>query len=263
MIEHFMREPTCVGALFGCEAEGDLQVFASEQLILKDDHFDDGFLKGKMDLMTQVYPDWELVGWYCVSNEDPNNLPIAHNIQKQLLTINESAILIVMKGEGDYGVSAFEHEFKEIDGVRHFGFNGGIEIKVDSTDAERITVNQITNITNHSTSTPFIDSAANACQRLSEQIGQVIGFLEGVKEGKITPKPGQLRDLAKFASSLSVANMKQYDEKFNQETEDGILTNSLAMAAKLLVRQERLDTLQSAEADSSLSSPAAQFNTVY
>eukprot|EP01138_Halocafeteria_seosinensis_P013841 gb/GECG01014134.1/.p1 GENE.gb/GECG01014134.1/~~gb/GECG01014134.1/.p1 ORF type:complete len:349 (+),score=59.86 gb/GECG01014134.1/:1-1047(+) len=210
-----------VGVILGTQSDKEIHInFASDLRLVpnKNDSesspwkIDIEYLEKQVRLITEVHPEVELLGWYMASasEADPNEVLTFHH---QLKELNENPLMLMLDPRFDEDakelpVSIYISQFDTDEGK---GKEKLVKIpyKIDITEAERSTINNVSNTVQSKgaggdTVSEAINSSQDALKMFRNRTNAIIEYLIAVKEGKIQADPQLLRSIAALSHRLPV-----------------------------------------------------------
>lgn len=266
------REPCVYGMLFGVQTGLKVEVFNSMELVVTRDggrpRVDKAFLTERLDLLKKVFETYELLGWYAT---EADVQPWDLDLHEDIASFNESPLFLrlnpaLVADMKELPMYVYEAEWDADAGERVFV---GTAFRIDSVESERITVDAISDTRaekgNESSSTSrgqergrtgvgvggnrgsttvamcvapscavqhHYTQLETALRRVSERIGVLSAYLEGVRSGRFRPDPAILREVAGVITRLPAADSKEFERAFLTEMNDTLLTTLVAEVAK-------------------------------
>lgn len=197
---------------------------------------DIAYLVSKRDQVLQVFPTYEIMGWYISGRELGDYL---QNPQKTMLKYNESPLLLLVDCEPSSVVRdlpAFIYETSVHIGDERTLFTK-IPYRIESEESERISVDHIT----HLQSTGMEDSSSlvkqlggmhDAVWMLQQRIKVIQAYLEGARRGDHPVDLNLLRHVKALCNKLPAIDSDKFNESFLTSYQDSLLIAYLGMLTK-------------------------------
>ena len=135
-----------VGCLFGKQTGRNLEIFNSFELAYKTDHgklaIEEQFIKTQSDMLKQLFPDFEIIGWYSTStHNEPDDDDI--NIHKLMQKYNENPLYLIVNVNAppgrDLPLSVYEGNMQIVQLQPVLTFQK-VNYQIASLPAERVAV---------------------------------------------------------------------------------------------------------------------------
>ncbi|KAL9933610.1 hypothetical protein V8E36_007268 [Tilletia maclaganii] len=259
------------GILLGTQQGRDVELHNSFEIVLSDDKHDAGessagpgldqrALKTRQEQFKQVFPSFEIMGWYS-SGTEPDEKDMA--IHKQLLSYIKNLIFLklcpsqlqqpqssedpeqataIRRGDDDLPLYAFETvlevaarpgQGKDADeSLRPDGAEDGPEA-MNTGEAERIAVDHVskpasTGTGEETTLIANLTTQYNAIKMLSDRVRAVAQYVALVQRGAFPRDHETLRQVRALVSCLPVVGMPELKDKLIEEYNDVLLMSYLS-----------------------------------
>lgn len=238
-----------------------IQVFTCFELV-----FDAGanklsidFLKARLQKFSQVFPNFEFLGWYSCSEDGSSPSESDLVIHQSLFDINESRtplyLMLRPPKAGTSSASSNANATKNKDlpiQVWELVVGNGsnrpatfVEVahRIETTDVERITVDNLSRLTVNdgggksgaaveSSLRQSVNSVVGALQMLKERIGVLRLYLQQVQAGKIPTDHALLREIHAVCAMLPVMDDPGFQRQIGESVNDVLLLTYLATLTK-------------------------------
>ncbi|GLD99932.1 hypothetical protein PINS_up008660 [Pythium insidiosum] len=237
--------PQVIGALFGVQNGLDVAVFDSFEIKYDlgsngDVVIDKEFLTSRIQQFSQVFPGFELLGWYTVGSKAKQSDLTIH---RSIMEFNESPLFLLMdptpqgmSTKKKLPISLFESELHVLDGSPTMIFVK-TSYKIETSEMEGICVDRISKIapmgdSSKSSLHPYLGNVRDAIKMLQRQVEVIVRWLEAVKKGEISADHNLLRQISSLCNQLPALSSPQFDASFLQEYNDAMLVSYLATLTK-------------------------------
>lgn len=231
-----------IGGLLGIQTGRTVEITNSFELMTTgsghDVAIDIAYLITKQEQYKKVFPTNEFIGWYSTGINLQTDVDI--RIHKSLLEINESPVYMMLNPmitptSKELPITLYESEMHIIEGNSSMIFVEA-NYDIETLEAERISVDQITRITtgtsNSDQLTSHLSGIHSAIKMLNERIGSVTQYLEAVDAGEQPVDHQLLRQIASLARQLPTVDTEQFQKEFLMEHNDALLMVYLASMTK-------------------------------
>ncbi|KAI8620532.1 maintenance of mitochondrial structure and function-domain-containing protein [Chytriomyces sp. MP71] len=253
---------TIFGAVIGTQSGREIEIFNSYELPYKwsDSRFvvDMAYFLAKQDQFKQVFPNYDLLGWYSVG-EVPSELDL--HVHKQFLDHNDSPLFLqlnpIMNASiaKDLPISIFEsvvditsapvpgtNQMADVEGAAA-GSDGNAmkfaksKYKIETGEAERIALDHVARVTNAdgdrgSSLVANLTGQKNAIKMLHARMQILKAYVRDVDAGILPCDHGLLRQIASVCQRLPVMNSDEFRKEFVSDYNDILLGAYLAAITK-------------------------------
>uniref|UniRef100_K3WB84 COP9 signalosome complex subunit 6 n=1 Tax=Globisporangium ultimum (strain ATCC 200006 / CBS 805.95 / DAOM BR144) TaxID=431595 RepID=K3WB84_GLOUD len=236
--------PQVIGALFGIQNGLDVSVYDSFEMKYDvangEVQIDKEFLTSRIQQFSQVFPGFELLGWYTVGTKvSPTDL-VTH---KSVMEFNESPLFMLLdpvsKGlstKKKLPIVLFESELHVLNGSPTMLFVK-TPFKVETSETEGISVDHISKIapigdSSKSSLHPYLGNVRDAIKMLDRQVDVMVRFLQAMKNGEAPMDHNLLRHISSICNQLPAMTSQSFDAAFLQEYNDALLVSYLATLTK-------------------------------
>jgi len=189
-----------------------------------------------------VHPSYDFLGWYSTGDGAKED---DLEIQKQLLDINESPLYLIINPLGqstnlgnsrELPISIYESGYQLINDEPRLLFSK-VPYKIDTTDAERISVDYVANVTlsgssENSSLNSHLRGMHNAVKMLNIRVKILTNYLQAVAEGKTPAEHALLRQVASLVNLLPAFDSSKFRQELLHEYNDVLLVTYLASLTK-------------------------------
>jgi len=232
-----------IGVLFGCQTGQSIHVYDSFELPFKQGEsgtfkMNEEFLRKKLELLTAVFPTYELLGWYAVGQELSEEDMFIH---REFGRFNESPLFLMLDPNitpetKELPVKMFESITQVINDVPAMTFVD-IEFSIETVEPERITVDHIVKDGGDTGSrvSPLVRNLGelqNSVSMLTKRVRCLEKYLRLVKAGEIPVDHVLLREISGICNTLPLHNSQAFDDEFQKEYNDTLLIRHLATLTK-------------------------------
>nr|CCA25076.1 COP9 signalosome complex subunit putative [Albugo laibachii Nc14] len=204
-----------IGALFGTQKGLEVSILDSFELKYevsehREVHIDKDFLAGRLNQFSQVFPNYELLGWYSVG---PNDLEMDISIHKTMMEFNESPLFLVMdpsiqseNAKRKLPVYLYESELHVLHGAPKTLFVQ-IAFKIETSETEGIAIDHISKVaptsdSNKSSVHPHLGNIRDAIMMLSRQIQVLVQYLDDIQSNDAIVDYGLLHQISTICNQL-------------------------------------------------------------
>ncbi|BFZ65333.1 hypothetical protein YB2330_006499 [Saitoella coloradoensis] len=236
--------PHLVGAVLGTQSGRTLSLETAFQLTLTPDGtLDVPFLVTKADQYKQVFPEYDILGWFTLAAE-PGEWELGFQTQFAQATENDSPILLTLdpstfspssstSGTSDLPIAIYESIIEPPSMVTRF--ISAPSYAIVSGEAERIAVDHASHPSTtaggeEASLVQYLKTYASATSLLQQRIRLLKSYLEDVKARKVQPHAGVLREMNALCAQLPMNSSEEdtaFRNEFRRETADVQLTNLL------------------------------------
>ena len=233
--------PRVFGVLFGVQNGLVVDIFESTEMVYNIDestgkvNFDGDFLEKKKDLMTQIFPSFEILGWYATGSEISKGDLITH---KAFGEFNENPLYLLIKpdelsqDEEALPISLFETrtQMNTEDGSANMIFVN-VDFKIDAIEPERICVDHIAQQTpsgNEPAIVPHLKSLRSAVGTLVSRVETLRNFLSATQQGKIEKHHALIRQAISLCNQLPLLESEALSGELLKEANDTMLVSYLS-----------------------------------
>ncbi|CAI5726239.1 hypothetical protein KXD40_001942 [Peronospora effusa] len=236
--------PQVIGALFGIQKGLDVAVYDSFEMkydyVNGEIQIDKEFLTSRIQQFSQVFPGFELLGWYTVGAKA---LPSDLAVHRVIMEFNESPLFLILDPESrgpstkkKLPISLFESELHMLNGVPKMIFVKA-PLKIETSETESIAIDHISKIApigdaSKSTLHPYLGNVRDAVKMLDRQVDVLIRFLQATKNGEAPLDHNLLRHISSICNQLPVMKSEHFNAAFTQEYNDALLVSYLATLTK-------------------------------
>lgn len=263
MSEHLVRSSVqpmggksnrIAGALLGNHLGREVEIHTTFELLIgEEDRIDQEYLRSRQAQFKQVFPTFDLLGWYS-SGSIP--LPQDMAIHRQLLEYNESPLFLQLspsqktidqaRSKGELPIGIYETFVDVSQSIRpDQGETAGLEkgpdmyfrpanYQIETGEAERIAVDH--------TSKPPVDDGdgqsslianlttqQNAIKMLLDRIQSIVSYVDDVEAKKLPNDHESLRQIASLVAGIPASgNLPEFRQEFLTEYNDLLLTTYLS-----------------------------------
>lgn len=242
------------GALLGNHLGREVEIHTTFELLIGEgDRIDQEYLRARQAQFKQVFPTFDLLGWYS-SGSIP--MPQDMSIHKQLLDYNESPLFLQLspsqntidqaRSKGELPIGIYEtfvdvsHSIRSDQG-EGVGLDKGPDMyfrpanyQIETGEAERIAVDH--------TSKPPVDDGngqsslianlttqQNAIKMLLDRIQSIVSYVDDVQAKKLPTDHESLRQIASLVAGIPASgNLPEFKQEFLTEYNDLLLTTYLS-----------------------------------
>ncbi|TIA90297.1 hypothetical protein E3P99_01640 [Wallemia hederae] len=212
-----------IGALLGVQSGRVVEVVNSFELKLNGNELDTEYLSSRLELFKQVFPEFELIGWYTQGSsvEETDT-----NIHKELYKYTESPLLLLMDTQST-NIQPYLSVF-DVDNIKFIASDYSIQ----TTDIERITVDDIhkSNHDAHSSSLKSgLNTQINAIKLLSQRVDVILNYLRKLEKGEAARDNEIISMIHNIHLQLPAsAENQDFNKEFIVESNDTQVTTLLA-----------------------------------
>jgi len=232
-----------IGALFGVQSGRSVEIFNSFEIVYSEVEgsviIDTEYVKTKQEQFSQVFKNYDLLGWYSTGSEcKPKDIEI-HN---QFIPFNESPLYLLLDPVASkintrgLPITLYESELRIIKDEPTMLFSK-VQYKIETGEAERIAVDHVAHVTPTggdagSQLTAHLMGIHNAIKMLHTKINILKNFLTATASGQVKPDHGLLRQIAGLCNLLPAIDTDAFKEDFLNEYNDALLVTYLSSITK-------------------------------
>ena len=233
--------PRVFGILFGVQNGMTVDIIESCEMVYTIDEeteavkFDAEFLAKKKDLTTQIFPNFEILGWYATGSEIQASDLITH---KAFNAFNENPLYLLIKPDelSEDGetlpISLYETrtQMNTEDGSANTIFVN-VDFKIDAIEPERICVDHIAQQTpsgNEPAIVPHLKSLRSAVGTLVSRVETLRNFLSATQQGKIEKHHALIRQAISLCNQLPLLESEALSGELLKEANDTMLVSYLS-----------------------------------
>ncbi|KAJ3090754.1 hypothetical protein HK102_002802 [Quaeritorhiza haematococci] len=234
--------PHIFGVLLGVQTGREIEIFNSFEIphivIEGQVVIDKTYLISKSEQFRQVFPTYDMVGWYSTGAK-PTSSDI--HVHKQFLEHNESPLFLQLNPSGavtsrELPISMYESIIDIVDGEPQMMFIK-TQYKIETGEAERIAVDHVAHAANTdaaqgSSLIAHLVSQRNAIKMLNARVNLLHQYVMDVESGVVPKDHNILRQIASLCNRLPTLNSPEFTQEFLVDYNDVLLTTYLATITK-------------------------------
>eukprot|EP00753_Platysulcus_tardus_P005557 PLAT13466.1.p1 GENE.PLAT13466.1~~PLAT13466.1.p1 ORF type:complete len:307 (+),score=125.52 PLAT13466.1:531-1451(+) len=236
--------PRILGALFGVQTGRKVEVLNSFELVFSRDgegkvQLDADYLEAKRSQFSQVFPAYELLGWYSAGEEVAEEDMHIHSL---VSAFNENPLYLLLhpnsagRGGKELPLSIFESELHVVADTPTMIFVKAA-YAISSLEAERICVDHVAKTAPSGGGAgalvrSHMGSVENSVKMLAERVRVLRDVLAAMKAGELPMDHKLLRAIGGLVSKLPTADGDRFRTDFMSEHNDTLLIALLASMAK-------------------------------
>mmetsp|Transcript_13043 Transcript_13043/g.15199 ORF Transcript_13043/g.15199 Transcript_13043/m.15199 type:complete len:283 (-) Transcript_13043:173-1021(-) len=255
MCDHFTRQLNSAdserkgqkvyGALFGVQNGLEAHIYDSFELIytseLGEGVLDTEHLNTKKNQFSQVFPDYELLGWYATGKDPTEDDMLFH---KKICEVTESPFFLlfepkIVPGLKELPISLFESVLQVMNDVPTMTFVD-VPYKIETAESELVTIDtmrdgDVFDEANGGPSSGLIvhlQNLRNSILMLRKRVDAIKTYVDKSKNGEIEKNHEMLRQISGLCNQLPIANSETFKEHFFMEYNDTLLLTYLASIMK-------------------------------
>lgn len=231
-----------IGALMGTQSGRCVEIHTSFELtytVTKDDQatvvINTDYLRNKMNQYAQVFPKYEVLGWYSTGN---GIRPTDYITHRQIMEFNENPLYVVCGTAisamiKELPVFVFESVINIANDAVQLSF-ASVNYKIQSEESERISVDHVAHIQDFSGKAesshlvPHLNSLYNAVKMLNTRICFILRYLEATKQNQIPVDHQLLREISSLCNRLPTVDSQKFNVEFQNELNDSSLITYMA-----------------------------------
>jgi COP9 signalosome complex subunit 6 len=186
----------------------------------------------------QVFPRLDLVGWYATGDSmDAQDL----SINQEIMAMNESPCILLLDTTIDplrknLPVTLYETEVHILDGAPTSTLVTA-DYSIETSDAERIGVDQVAKISVHGDSgtdqlTAHLSGVHSAIKMLHERVAAIQMVVQEMDQGKQPFDHALVRKISCLVHSLPAMDRPEFKEEYAREVNDALMNIQLALVTK-------------------------------
>lgn len=207
---------------------------------------DTEFLTRKLELIKQVHPDLDFIGWYTVESKDWN-VSVMTSFYGQLASLNESPLVLRLDPIGVSNELPIHVYETTVDLEAKLDF---IEISYTliTEEAERIGIDHVSrySVTDGTSDTSIVSDQIsiqyNAIRLLYQRMLVLLEYVRAVKQGQLERNDDLLREIGSLCQRLPIINTDDNNNRMFREDFD-IQQSDVALLALLACCTQEISTL--------------------
>eukprot|EP00668_Euglena_longa_P004421 GGOE01005177.1.p2 GENE.GGOE01005177.1~~GGOE01005177.1.p2 ORF type:complete len:307 (-),score=43.22 GGOE01005177.1:198-1118(-) len=231
-----------VGVLLGIQQGRRVEIHTSFELVYEvvdgDIVIDPKYLNQKKDQFLQVFPTYEILGWYTSGTNIVDHDQIPHKV---IMEYNESPLLLLVNCEmasemRDLPVYVYETVLHIVEDLPVMAF-ARIPYRIESEESERISVDTITHLESTragdiSSLIKHLGGMKDAVSMLQQRINLIALYLTKVKEGQHAMDHALLRMILSLCHKLPTMDSEKFHLAYQTEYNDTLLISHIGMLTK-------------------------------
>jgi len=243
--DHFTREKVrtgkpkrVFGIMLGTQSGRRVEITNSFELLLLEGTYnlDQEFLKSRVQQLTRVFENNEILGWYS-TGKGVENYDL--QIHQQVEQFNEAPLFLMLNPEPAPGSRELPLSLLETT-IRGGGDDKPtivftkVGYRVETTEAERIAVDHLQNVSagGRSLLTSHLSTLHSAIKMLNLRIKVLLQFAKASQTGQVPRDEGILRQINALVQQLPAIDTDKFKEDFLTEYNDALLVTYLASITK-------------------------------
>eukprot|EP01062_Namystynia_karyoxenos_P026946 TRINITY_DN20795_c0_g1_i1.p2 TRINITY_DN20795_c0_g1~~TRINITY_DN20795_c0_g1_i1.p2 ORF type:complete len:305 (+),score=101.08 TRINITY_DN20795_c0_g1_i1:81-995(+) len=228
-----------VGALLGVQTGRKLEIHTSFELVAKiaadgTVEIDPVYAEEKKNHYMQVFPTYDLVGWYTTGRGLSQKDLAPH---QTIMKMNESPIVLVMDprpptGTTQLPVWCYETVVKFIDAETPSYDFGKIPYVIESEESERISIDNVAHGTGAGSMLTPLATYRDAVRMLQSRIRVVRDYLAAVEKGQHPTDHALLRSISSLCHKLPAMDSLKFTRSYQTEYADALLIAYLGTLTK-------------------------------
>eukprot|EP01064_Diplonema_japonicum_P000689 TRINITY_DN1044_c0_g10_i2.p1 TRINITY_DN1044_c0_g10~~TRINITY_DN1044_c0_g10_i2.p1 ORF type:complete len:300 (+),score=67.65 TRINITY_DN1044_c0_g10_i2:76-975(+) len=224
-----------IGALLGVQTGRTVEIHTSFELATDQEKgqgvvtLDVKYLEDKKNHYMQVFPTYDLVGWYTTGQSLTDADTSLH---KTIMRYNESPLLMVMDTTPpatatSLPVYLYETVVQVKNDTPKYSFCS-VAYTIESEESERISIDNVAHGTGSTSIATPIKMYRDALLMLQKRVRVVVAYLKGVKEGKHGLNHSVLREINALCHLLPTQSVPSFQAAYEAEYSDVLLISYLS-----------------------------------
>jgi len=237
------KKTRSIGTLFGVQKGREVKIYETLEMTATIDQksiqLDQEAFESDMKLFKEVYPNFELLGWYSTAAKiDANTDPTFHQF---IMKFNEKPLFMLLDpaptdDARELPIFVFEEEIHVVGDKTTRDFVK-TAFKVDSDEAERVTAVHCAKVVtddnkDQSVVAPHYANLSKAIGSLRDRIKVLLQFLKDVSANKVKAEQRVLREIKGLMNRLPAMDTPDFKQEFLLEYNDALLVTYLTTLAK-------------------------------
>jgi COP9 signalosome complex subunit 6 len=231
-----------VGALLGQQSGRRVEVHTSFEVIAEDkgDHstIDAAFTTMKRDQYKEVFPNYDIVGWYSTgSTVNDNTVNVTH---RAFMEFDDGPLFVLLDTAPEKGTATLPlYVFETLGGAAGSATTLSLRrvpFTIESEESERVGIDMAMHIGDSSGTKASIEAPAatlgNATGMLRDRIRVVVAYLKAVQDGSVPPNHDLLREISSLCHKIPCAEGPSFDETYGHDYDDALLIAYLGVLTK-------------------------------
>lgn len=233
------RDSPVVGLLFGVQTDLEISIhdasdanYTVEKGMI---HVNKVDVERSRALLTAVYPNYELLGWYALGNEPT---PIHMAVHSTMMPFNESPLFLLMNNTPQIAnqlpLTIFESEVHLVGEVPTPCFVE-LQFKLATHQAERVAVDQVTKISSVDGASAVEvqnQSITVSLNTFKGKLDFLIFVLKCMKQERVPVDCDLLRKASKICQQLPVVGATDFQESFIHDLSESFLITYMSAVTK-------------------------------
>ncbi|KAI8818521.1 maintenance of mitochondrial structure and function-domain-containing protein [Fimicolochytrium jonesii] len=237
--------PQVIGALMGIQTGREIEIMDSFEIPITqiaDDSpgpvLDAAFLIDKLEKFKQVFPRYDLLGWYS-TGRTPTSTEL--HLHQQMIDHNESPLFmqlnpLIPPHAKDFPISIYESVIDLVGGQAQLLFLPS-QYKIETGEAERIAVDHVAHATNDGAEAGSgliaqLTGQRNAIKMLHSRISLLHKYVADVEQGRLPRDHNIMRQIGSLCNRLPTIDSPDFREEFLVSYNDVLLMTYLATVTK-------------------------------
>ncbi|KAI9092192.1 maintenance of mitochondrial structure and function-domain-containing protein [Phlyctochytrium arcticum] len=227
--------PQVIGALLGIQTGREIEIFDSFELPFTDVEgslvIDKAYFAQKQEQLKQVFPKFELMGWYSTGSNPSAQDVVLH---QQVTEFNESPLFLQLNPVAPANSKEFPISIYEPNLTAHAQLTfTKSQYKIETGEAERIAVDHVAHIKNEtsektSTLTAALVGQKNAIKMLHSRVQIICHYVNDVRSGSLPMDHNVMRQISSLTSRLPTIESPDFGKEVLMDFTDVLLMSYLA-----------------------------------
>ncbi|KAJ3072228.1 COP9 signalosome complex subunit 6 [Podochytrium sp. JEL0797] len=234
---------TIFGAIIGTQTGREIEIFNSYELPYKYTQeagfvIDNAYFLSKQEQFRQVFPKYDLLGWYSVGSE-PTESDLA--VHKQIIEHNESPLFIQLNPiisalAKDLPLNVYESVL-DLEGAGNVMKFAKSKYRIETGEAERIALDHVARVSNAETErgssmVANLTGQRNAIKMLHSRVFILKAYLRDVENGVLPRDHELMRQIASICQRLPTMDSLEFKQEFMTDYNDIMLGTYLSSITK-------------------------------
>lgn len=225
------RPTRVIGALLGTQEGRCVKVINSLELVLQRGALDPVFVRERLSLYTQNFPELDFAGWYATGPITPADL----DFHLQFIQFCENPVFLVLDPNADPALNKLPIDIYESytqAGSTTQAFRP-LEFSIETSVAERISVSQVTHSLSQASGSEYtanLSKTLAAVKLLKSKLAHLILLLEAKSD--LASHYSLLRQLNALCNRVPIVTTPQFTSDFERESSESLMASYLSSLTK-------------------------------
>ncbi|KAI9594223.1 COP9 signalosome complex subunit 6-like protein [Syncephalis fuscata] len=252
-MQYTNKDRLVIGALYGTQNGREISIHTTYELLcIKNSEgkqtIDSEYYLTKAEQMKQVFPDFDVLGWYLVATDELSSQDL--DIHQRMQEYNENPLYLRLDPKkvnlttGTLPATIYDTETEmQANGewITQFCM---MPYTLETGEAERIAVDHVAKLGTQGNAIPGEQESAlisqltnqrGAVQMLRDRVGLLRDYVKAVQKGELEEDTHFLREIAGLCQQMPIVQLgDSWNKEYNKESEDALLVAHLSTLTKAI-----------------------------